>query len=684
MLVLYIFKSKKTDNNMNNMNRDNLNITSNVSNASNASDASNLSIKGSNASHMSSLSSQSNNNPNYKDNNMNVNNLNNENMASNASNEQIEITIMDGESNKKDDVLSQSDPYVKIYYGNEVQQTKTQNNKQHPIWNEKFTFKNDFQDIKFELIDDDILKDDKMGIGFIDKNELIQLNSNINKDLNIPLYLNNSSNQIGSLHVQIRLMDNHNNNNNNYTAINEQQYNARPSMVNEDMNININRKPSSLSHDSSSNIESYESERSIHKLPSIQVQTQPTIIEKEIIYEKPIEIQSKIIHREKPIIIEQPIIKEKYEHYRESTEIINNEQEQIHKKYDTSYHDINEENIINNLKQERLSQYQDTSPIIKKEQEIISLNPQIEQQPIQVYENENIFEQPIEIEKKHIEHIKPKVDTNLIYEENHLYEKEQPQIIQNNAETKMMDEYYGSKDMNNMNMSRNEEFVLRIIGAQSNKKEDLLSKSDMYVIIKNGQQSWKTKTIKNSNNPIWNEEFRIKFVDQQPIELILMDNDVIKDDEMSRCIINKQNIMNNNQKDLNLPLLKKNNSQAIGYLHIQIECLSNQQQYSNQSQRQSESQNQFRNENQNQYQSQNQNQAYNTSHRGSGSSLSSSDSSSAYNYASGGYEHGHIQDHSHEHLQHDQNYNKMNANQKNCFNYFKCRRIKKIRCCKQI
>jgi len=141
-------------------------------------------------------------------------------------------------------------------------------------------------------MDDDILMDDKMGIGYLDKNELIQLNSNINKDFNIPLYVNNKSNQIiGNLHIQIRLIDNNNNmNNHKYSTINEQQYNTPPSKVNENIDINnIKRSsiPSSLAS-ASSNMELNEQERSIHKLPSIKVQTQPTIIEKEIIYEKPI------------------------------------------------------------------------------------------------------------------------------------------------------------------------------------------------------------------------------------------------------------------------------------------------------------------------------------------------------------------------------------------------------------
>jgi hypothetical protein len=176
-----------------------------------------------------------------------------------------------------------------------------------------------------------------------------------------------------------------------------------------------------------------------HILPTIHVQDRPTIIQKEIEYEKPIEVHNTIIHREKPIIIEKPIIKEKHEHYRDSTQYISRNEEIVTEKIDSSYNmpNFNEDIALQKLRQERLSQFNNTTPIIHNEKQHIKLDTIVQENPSQIYQKEVVYEQPIEIEQKHIEHIVPKIHENILLEKQHIHEKLQPQIIQTNVEKDM-------------------------------------------------------------------------------------------------------------------------------------------------------------------------------------------------------------------------------------------------------
>ncbi|GLJ46671.1 hypothetical protein SUGI_0983640 [Cryptomeria japonica] len=62
-------------------------------------------------------------------------------------------------------------------------------------------------------------------------------------------------------------------------------------------------------------------------------------------------------------------------------------------------------------------------------------------------------------------------------------------------------------------------------------KKDLIS-SDPYVLIKLGQQRVKTKTIKRSLDPVWNDELTIGVPSKTPrLEVEVMDEDTFTSDE---------------------------------------------------------------------------------------------------------------------------------------------------------
>jgi hypothetical protein len=221
--------------------------------------------------------------------------------------------------------------------------------------------------------------------------------------------------------------------------------------------------------------------------------------------------------------------------------------------------------------------------------------------------------------KKHIEHVMPKVHENVLIEKSHVHEKISPQFFSNEFKQQFIgDVYYGSnQDMNamgqtrqmgqmgqmgmdqmnqgynnnnnnnmntNMNMSGGSsnygygsgsgEFIITIVSAQSSKKNDLLSKADPYVVVKTHDQTLKTKTVKNTTTPVWNEEFRIGVTDD--IEILMMDDDILKDDQMGRAILSRDRLMNigMNGEEIQLPITMK--GKEVGVIFIRVRQLDQQ------------------------------------------------------------------------------------------------------------
>jgi len=119
--------------------------------------------------------------------------------------------------------------------------------------------------------------------------------------------------------------------------------------------------------------------------------------------------------------------------------------------------------------------------------------------------------------------------------------------------------------------SSNAPFLLTVVDAQAVNKGDVLSKSDPYITIKFDDQTLKTKTVKNTDIPNWNEQFRVHTLGD--IELLLMDDDILKDDQMGRTVLQKERLMRigMNDEDVNLPILMK--GQEVGKIHIRIRKL---------------------------------------------------------------------------------------------------------------
>jgi len=167
-----------------------------------------------------------------------------------------------------------------------------------------------------------------------------------------------------------------------------------------------------------------------HILPTINVKDKPTIIEKEVEYNKPIEIKETIIHKEKPIIVEQPIIKEKHEEYREETKLEQEKQETIKE----SIHDADVGNLdqeaLKDLSKQRRQEFMDTTPNVEHQKEYIQLDTDYREQPTQINEKEVVYQQPIEIEKTTIEQVKPTIHEDVNIEKEHVYQKVAPEFQQ--------------------------------------------------------------------------------------------------------------------------------------------------------------------------------------------------------------------------------------------------------------
>jgi len=171
-----------------------------------------------------------------------------------------------------------------------------------------------------------------------------------------------------------------------------------------------------------------------HILPTIHVKDKPTIIEKEVEYNKPIEIKETTIHQEKPIIVEQPIVKEKYEQYREETKLEQEKQETIKE----SIHEADVGNLdqeaLNDLGRQRRQEFMDTTPNVEHQKEYVQLDTDYREQPTQVNEKNVVYQQPIEIEKNTIEQVKPTLHEDVNIEKEHIYQKVAPEYRQGDVQ----------------------------------------------------------------------------------------------------------------------------------------------------------------------------------------------------------------------------------------------------------
>lgn len=292
-------------------------------------------------------------------------------------------------------------PYVQIKIGDEIEKTHDSFELENPVWNARLLFQlNDIpKTIEFQVKDDSLFSDPILGdyvININNTNELTTAQPCVVHDGIIELQ---NSNQ-GRLDIKITIENN----------LLKAEQNVS-NVINNNSNNNM--------------IEQQKIYR--HVLPPIRIKENPIIVEKEIIYQKPIEIRQTIIHKEKPIIIEQHTIKEKYEHYRESAQYIKEEEKVVR---DIVNQDINsnQDAILEKLRAQKIEEHRDVSPIIHYQKQHIHLQTDIRVQPDQIYEKEIIYEQPVEIQKTQIEKLKSKVVEEVTLEKNHIHQKLSPEF----------------------------------------------------------------------------------------------------------------------------------------------------------------------------------------------------------------------------------------------------------------
>ncbi|KAM8976014.1 extended synaptotagmin-1 [Pelodytes ibericus] len=97
-------------------------------------------------------------------------------------------------------------------------------------------------------------------------------------------------------------------------------------------------------------------------------------------------------------------------------------------------------------------------------------------------------------------------------------------------------------------------------------------KSDPYTVIRAGGKSMRTRVVKDSLNPHWNQAFEILVTDipGQEIEFNVFDKDIDSDDSLGSCKVSVKNILKMKTVDEWLPLQEVKS----GKLHVRLECLS--------------------------------------------------------------------------------------------------------------
>jgi hypothetical protein len=184
----------------------------------------------------------------------------------------------------------------------------------------------------------------------------------------------------------------------------------------------------------------------VRVLPTLKLQEKPVIIEKEIEYEKPVEIKQTIIHQEKPIIIEKPIIKETHEHYREETQYERKNQKIVTESVSEQDTGNKDQEALLNLRKERIDSYNDTTPIVQYQKENVQLDTDFRQKPTEVREKEVVYQQPVEIQRTQIEKIIPKVREEVTLEKEHIHQKLAPEVYQEETRQVIGNDKYFSQD----------------------------------------------------------------------------------------------------------------------------------------------------------------------------------------------------------------------------------------------
>lgn len=88
----------------------------------------------------------------------------------------IELQVLSGRKLPSKDIGGKSDPFIKITIAGETVQTKVIKNSLNPSWNETFSFRffSDPKAIRFDVMDEDKVSDDKMGVANFNLSTLLK------------------------------------------------------------------------------------------------------------------------------------------------------------------------------------------------------------------------------------------------------------------------------------------------------------------------------------------------------------------------------------------------------------------------------------------------------------------------------------------------------------------------------
>mmetsp|Transcript_9755 Transcript_9755/g.8753 ORF Transcript_9755/g.8753 Transcript_9755/m.8753 type:complete len:353 (-) Transcript_9755:566-1624(-) len=120
----------------------------------------------------------------------------------------VELEVISGHGlAAKDGAISggKSDPYVKISIGDRENKTKVVKNNLNPVWNAKFSYKffENPKQIRFEVLDEDLTSDDKLGFAEFNLNEYF--NSKQKKPFNGHIKLNNKNSKKAKGTIKIKV-----------------------------------------------------------------------------------------------------------------------------------------------------------------------------------------------------------------------------------------------------------------------------------------------------------------------------------------------------------------------------------------------------------------------------------------------------------------------------------------------
>merc|ERR1712002_1754 len=136
--------------------------------------------------------------------------------------------------------------------------------------------------------------------------------------------------------------------------------------------------------------------------------------------------------------------------------------------------------------------------------------------------------------------------------EKSLYIEKTTEIKKQEIKENKKDESFVSKvdeDNSKMSLSTMEfgHLTLTIHKGVNLMKTELIGKSDPYVVIEHGGQKFRSKTVKNSQNPIWDfvVDTDIKKDSAEDIKVSVFDEDIGKDDSMGYVFLDINELSNN-------------------------------------------------------------------------------------------------------------------------------------------